>query len=270
MEIIEEINDKNVEQQRVEEGQIKFAEEAKQVRHWQVQFKIVELVKHEQLKQQVEKVAAKMEQVPIMTGAALIKVPMVSPDDSVRVQYVPGTWPIDTVVANIEQNGNFPTDFELYVKRVFKVARSTTASMLLEMLKTVLGNMMVPFMATDTMRSLAYAHRALGEFDHGNGSIVVTVHNLLALKLEPAQRAVLDSLTEDSLMPRTSNPALQAMEPLFWRRGEAKDFTLFDDFVAALERYMKHAPGTGACLNWTRLAGRALDFSLRCAVVNLG
>ncbi|KNE56904.1 hypothetical protein AMAG_17980 [Allomyces macrogynus ATCC 38327] len=112
-----------------------------------------------------------------------------------------------------DYNGKFPTDFKVYayVKRVLpKVTRTVIASMLVDMLKSVLGNTTVPFMATDTMRTLAY-------------------------------RGILDALIEDSAMPRGSNLALRAMEPLFWRRGEKKDLALFGDFVSALERYVKHA-----------------------------
>ncbi|KAJ3366157.1 hypothetical protein GGF32_006606 [Allomyces javanicus] len=208
---------------------------------------------------------------------ALIKEPMGSLDvDSERVQFVPGAVDLiefialvrmqlhavevthvkrsherakdmvtmtGTIITSIEYDGKFPTDFEAYVKRVFpKAPRTAIASMLVEMLKLVLGNMTVPFIATDTMRTLADVHRALGEFDHVHASFVVTVHELLALKLDPSQRAILDALIQDSAVPRRSNLALRAMEPMLWRRGEAKDFALFDDFVAALVRYVRHAP----------------------------
>ncbi|KNE56884.1 hypothetical protein AMAG_02655 [Allomyces macrogynus ATCC 38327] len=56
---------------------------------------------------------------------------------------------IDAVVASIEYDSAFPTNVEGYVKRVFlKATRTVIASILVDMLKSVLGNATTPFMAT--------------------------------------------------------------------------------------------------------------------------
>ncbi|KAJ3365917.1 hypothetical protein GGF31_008197 [Allomyces arbusculus] len=142
---------------------------------------------------------------------AWTKEPMGSLDDSMRVQTKLAKM-INMVVVLIEFEGEFPTDFGAHVKCTFpKVPNSTIASMLAEMLQTVLCNARSrPWAHGDRHDcTLAYVHRALDKCDHGHRSFAMTVHDLLALKLDPSCE---------------------------------KKLALFDDFFAALERYMEHAP----------------------------